>query len=141
MFDCSNALILLMSNDHSVLTGISENPTKSVAVLQSYFPNRIELLEGNSTTVLSQLCRRCYSSGSPRYDLLHINATHDYSSVLDDIDICQHVATDDAIVVLNNIDAEGVERAVTQSRLIYLRKSTYRYPPLQRPSLTIVTML
>lgn len=108
VFDGSSGLILLMGNNNIKITGIdicyNDYPEKSITVLNNFFQNRYELLKGKSSDIMPML--------KTKYDLIHIDADHDYEFVCNDIENSRRLSHENTLIVFDDIDNFGVKMAL-----------------------------
>lgn len=152
VFDGSSALILLMANKKLKVVGIDicedDYPEKSVNILNKYFSDRYTLLKGKSSEVMCKL--------DQKFDLIHIDANHNYEFVCNDIENSRRLSHEDTLLVFDDSDNFGVKMALERykNEFIAISSTNHKFShcvykwvkevisPCLCPALpTVVTML
>ena len=109
-----SSLLFLLANDTSKLTVFDINIHKytrpCLEYLQSLFPGRIEFFAGDSMKTVPE-----YHTAHPdaRFDLIHVDGSHEREYVLGDMENVRKMSTLDTIVVLDD-DNDATIREINQ---------------------------
>lgn len=110
VFDGSSGLLMLMALDNITITGIdiceNDYPETSTNILNKYFDNIYELIKGSSIVKVNE-----FKLGK-LFDIIHIDADHNFHVVSQDIINCIRLCQDETIWIFDDIDNKGVKNAL-----------------------------
>jgi predicted O-methyltransferase YrrM len=113
VFDGSSLLIILMTNPSVRIVAVdiceTADTRTAVDILNRYFGYRVVLMQGSSQTQLPQML---LSNPLPPFDMIHIDACHDFQPVLQDLCWVRPFLRNGTLLILDDVDNPGVQDAM-----------------------------
>lgn len=94
----SSALMFLLNTSANITSIDIINNDISEKYLLNKFPNRFQILHGNSNDIISDLL-----SQDKFFDIIYIDGSHDYDTLNKDIFICQIILNDNGFIIMNDV--------------------------------------
>ena len=116
--EASNILEIGFNGGHSCLLFLLSNPTSKIQLfdlgehsysrkcfeyLDRIFPGRLSIVWGDSSKTLPEFITKYLSETNMKYDLIHIDGSHDIKILDSDIVNCQKLSSPYTIVIIDDI--------------------------------------